>query len=208
MTVGSRAKPKTPPVPPGTYLARCIGVVDMGEQEIRDPKRNRTSYVDKVRLVFELPTERIQVDGQDLPRQLSTEFTFTSSPKGNLYKFVSNWLNKTYQDGEFSEFELYDLIGRPAMLGVGNSKDGQYSNITGAMAVPSGVTVPEAETPEIRFDINKWDDDVFQSLSEYFQDRLKHSTQYRDKHLPDQEVSVEAAATEAAETASAEEVPF
>lgn len=206
MTVGSRAKPSIPPVEPGSYLARCVGVVDLGEQEVE--YKGKTRYSDKVKLIFELPTERITIDGENLPRQLSRNFTFSVSKKGSLRQFISAWLSRSFTDGEFSEFDLFSLLRHPALLSVVHSEDGQYANIAGAMAVPRGMDVPTAQSDLIRFDTQEWDDSAFDALPEYLQDQLKRSTQYRNMHLPDQEVSVEAAAAEAAETASAEEVPF
>ena len=206
MTVGSRAKPNIPPVEPGSYLARCVGVVDLGEQEVE--YKGKTKYSDKVKLIFELPTERITIDGENLPRQLSRNFTFSVSKKGSLRQFISAWLSRSFTDGEFSEFDLFSLLRHPALLSVVHSEDGQYANIAGAMAVPRGMDVPTAQSDLIRFDTQEWDDSAFDALPEYLQDQLKRSTQYRNMHLPDQEVSVEAAAAEAAETASAEEVPF
>lgn len=206
MTVGSRAKPSIPPVEPGSYLARCVGVVDLGEQEVE--YKGKTRYSDKVKLIFELPTERITIDGENLPRQLSRNFTFSVSKKGSLRQFISAWLSRSFTDSEFSELDLFSLLRRPALLSVVHSEDGQYANIAGAMAVPRGMDVPVAQSDLIRFDTQEWDDSAFDALPEYLQDQLKRSTQYRNMHLPDQEVSVEAAAAEAAETASAEEVPF
>lgn len=206
MTVGSRAKPNIPPVEPGSYLARCVGVVDLGEQEVE--YKGKTKYSDKVKLIFELPTERITIDGENLPRQLSRNFTFSVSKRGSLRQFISAWLSRSFTDGEFSEFDLFSLLRHPALLSVVHSEDGQYANIAGAMAVPRGMDVPTAQSDLIRFDTQEWDDSAFDALPEYLQEQLKRSTQYRNMHLPDQEVSVEAAAAEAAETASAEEVPF
>ena len=206
MTVGSRAKASVPPVKPGSYLSRCIGVVDLGEQEVE--YKGKTRYCNKVKLIFELPAERITIDGEDLPRQLSRNFTFSVSKKGALRQFISAWLSRSFTDGEFSEFDLFSLLRHPALLSVVHSEDGQYANIAGAMAVPRGMDVPTAQSDLIRFDTQEWDDSAFDALPEYLQEQLKRSTQYRNMHLPDQEVSVEAAAAEAAETASAEEVPF
>lgn len=206
MTVGSRAKASVPPVKPGSYLSRCIGVVDLGEQEVE--YKGKTRYCNKVKLIFELPAERITIDGEDLPRQLSRNFTFSVSKKGALRQFISAWLNRSFSDAEFRDFDLGDLLRRPALLSVVNSEDGQYANIAGAMALPQGMSVSDVESKVIWFDIQKWNDRDFAALPDYIQDQIKQSTQYRDKHLPDQEVSVEAAAAEAAETASAEEVPF
>ena len=55
------------PIEPGAYPARCVGVVDLGIQHNDFNNKDQ----EKVRLIFELPTERVQVDGEDKPRWLS-----------------------------------------------------------------------------------------------------------------------------------------
>ena len=75
MKIKDRAKPKTPPVEPGVYIAICIGVVDLGEQYSEKFK----NYANKVKFIWELVGETIEVDGEQKPRQLSKEFTFSIS---------------------------------------------------------------------------------------------------------------------------------
>lgn len=78
MKIKDRAKPKTPPVEPGVYIAICIGVVDLGEQYSEKFK----NYANKVKFIWELVGETIEVDGEQKPRQLSKEFTFSISKRG------------------------------------------------------------------------------------------------------------------------------
>ena len=75
MKIKDRAKPKAPPVEPGAYPAVCIGVIDLGEQYSEKFK----NYSNKVQIVWELPTETIEVDGKQEPRQLSKDFTISAS---------------------------------------------------------------------------------------------------------------------------------
>lgn len=202
MKIGSRAKPAIPPVEPGTYFAVCIGSVDLGEQETT--YNNKTKYVNQVQLIFELPGELIEVDGEMQPRWLSRRFTVSSSNKSNLRKFVEAWLAKKFSDQEFPEFDTNDLVGRPAMLSVVLSEDGQYANIVSAAALPKGVPAPVAKSPFIRFDIDNWDDKTFDTMPEYLQELIQNSTQYKSAHMPVEEVSVEAATVAASQAAEAE----
>lgn len=206
MLVGSRVKAKIPPVEPGVYPAVCIGVVDLGEQETQF--KGKTRYADKVKLIFELPGETLEVDGEDKPRQLSRDFTLSSSPKAALRQFVSQWMGKSFSDDDFAEFELYDLLGRAGLLNVVHSEDGQYANIGGCTAIPKGMPAPQTTTPFLTFDTFEWTEAAFDALPEYIQERLKRSTQYRNRHLPGEVVSVEAAAEQAFNDAEGEEVPF
>lgn len=67
MKIKDRAKPKAPPVEPGVYIAICVGVVDLGEQYSEKFK----NYSNKVKFIWELVGETIEVDGEQKPRQLS-----------------------------------------------------------------------------------------------------------------------------------------
>ena len=200
MKMGSRARPAIPPIPTGTYIAVCIGVVELGRQE--SVYNGKTRYTDKVRIIFEIPSQRIEVDGEEVPRWISRDFALTSAPNGNLRGFVQTWLGKTFSDMDAGEFELFDLLGQQAMLSTVVSEDGKYANINSAIPLPDGMIAPPATSQFIKFDVEEWDDDAFAALPEYLQKKIMNSMEYRDKHLPEDTVSVEAA--EAAASAAAE----
>ena len=130
MKLGSRAKPAIPPVEPGTYFAVCIGAVDLGEQETT--YNNKTRYTNQLQIIFELPSELIEIDGEEQPRQLSRRFAVSLSTKSNLRKFIETWYGKKFTDDAIREFDTRELLGKPAMLSVVLSEDGNYANIASA----------------------------------------------------------------------------
>ena len=188
LRIKDRAKPKTPPVEPGAYPAICIGVIDLGEQYSEKFK----SFSNKVQIVWELPTETIEVDGKQEPRQLSKEFTISASKKGGLRNFLSSWNGKAYSDEEFLELDLFGQIGRACQVNVVLSESGEYANIESAIPLMKGFTIPQSNTPTIRWDMTEWDDAVFQTLPEWVQDKIKKSTQYQKDHAPTTTVEVKA----------------
>ena len=188
MKIKDRAKPKAPPVEPGAYPAVCIGIIDLGEQYSEKFK----SYSNKVQIVWELPTETIEVDGKPEPRQLSKEFTISASKKGNLRGFLSSWNSKTYSDEEFMELDLFDQIGRACQVNVVLNETGEYANVESAIPLMKGYTVPQSSTPPIRWDMDNWNDEVFQNLPEWVQEKIKKSTQYQKEHAPETPVEVKA----------------
>lgn len=202
MKLGSRAKPAIPPVEPGTYFAVCIGAVDLGEQETT--YNGKTKYVNQIQLIFELPGELIEVDGEMQPRWLSRRFSVALSNKAKLRQFIETWYGKKFSDDSIKEFETNDLLGKPAMLSVVLSEDGQYANIASAAALPKGVPAPVAKSEYLTFDVERWDDELYTKLPEYLQELIRNSTQYKSAHLPRDEVSVEAAEAAAAKAAEAE----
>lgn len=190
MKIKERAKPKTPPVEPGVYIGICIGVIDLGEQYSEKFK----NYSNKVKIIWELVGETIEVDGKQEPRQLSKEFTVSTSKKSNLRGFVSSWNGKSYTDEEFGELDLFDQIGRACQLQVVLNDTGEYANVDNLMALPKGVPAPTSATLPIRWDMDHWDDNAFLALPLWAQEQIKKSTQYQKEHTPTDTIQVRPAA--------------
>jgi len=174
------AKSSVPPLAADTYTARCIGVVDLGEQ--RSEKFNKWQH--KVLLIFEVIGEKVDVDGEQKPRWLSNEFTLSLSDKSLLYKTIQTWFNRDLTDAEAGNgFDLALLLNRPAMLTVGikEKNDSTFNRITAITSVPKSITVPEAESEQIYFDISEWDEEVFGKLPEWMRNRIKNSAEYQQR---------------------------
>lgn len=192
MKIKDRAKPKAPPVEPGVYMAVCIGFIDLGEQYSEMFK----SYSNKGMYVWELVGETIEIDGEQKPRQLSKEFTISSSNKSNLRKFIESWNSKSYSDDEFLEFDLFDQIGKPCQLNVVLNESKEYSNVDNLMPLPKGFPAPTTATEFIKWDMEHWDDELFKKLPEWIQEKIKKSSQYQKQHAPETSIEVKAPAAE------------
>lgn len=186
MKIKDRAKPKMPPVEPGVYIAVCVGVIDLGEQYSEKFK----NYSPKIKLAFELVGETIEVDGKQEPRQLSKEFTLSASKKSTLRAFLQSWNTKSYTDEEFGELDLFDQLGKPCQLTVVLSENKEYANIEGIMGLPKGMPAPATDTKLIAWDIEKWDDALFEELPEWIREQVKKSTQYQKLHASTEAVEV------------------
>ena len=187
MKIKNRAKPKLPPIEPGVYMAVCVGIIDLGEQYSEMFK----NYNNKCMIVWEIPGETIEIDGEQKPRQLSKEFTIASSNKSNLRKFIESWNGKSYSDEEFVEIDLFDQIGKACQLNVVLNSTGEYANVDNIMPIPKGFPAPTTATPPIKWDIEHWDDKVLATIPEWIQDKIKKSTQYQKDHAPATEVKVD-----------------
>lgn len=190
MKIKDKAKPRLPAMEGGVYLGICIGVIDLGEQYSELFKK----YSNKLQFVFEFPTETVDVDGKQEPRQLSKEFNISASKKASIRAFLSSWNGKNYSDEEFAEVELFDQLGKACMVNVVLSENGEYSNIESVMPLLKGMTVPESKTELIRWDMDAWDDELFQKLPEWVQEKIKKSTQYQKDHAPNTSVEVKSEA--------------
>lgn len=203
MKIKDRAKPKTPPVEPGVYMAVCVGVVDLGEQYSEKFK----NYSNKVKFVWALPSELIEVDGKQEERQLSKEFTFSLSKKGGLRSFLQSWNSKTYSDEDFAELDVFDQLGKPCQLQVVLNDTGEYSNVENLMPLPKGMPAPTSKTAFFAWDMDNWDDAAFEKLPQWTQDQIKKSTQYQKDHVPQTDVAVQPQ-QEAAPAAKGGGAPF
>lgn len=187
MKIKDRAKPKTPPVEPGVYMAVCVGVVDLGEQYSEKFK----SYSNKVKFVWALPSETIEIDGKTEERQLSKEFTFSVSKKGGLRGFLQGWNGRSYSDDEFAELDVFDQLGKACQLQVVLNDTGEYSNVENLMPIPNGMPAPTSKTALFTWDMDNWDDAAFEKLPEWCREQIKKSTQYQKEHAPVQDVAVQ-----------------
>ena len=186
MKVKDRARPKVPTVEPGVYFAVCIGVIDLGEQYSEKFK----NFSNRVQFVWELPSETIEVEGKQEPKQLSKEFAVATKKNSNLRTFISSWNSKAYTDDEFQEVELFDQIGKACQLNVVLSESGEYSNVDSIMPIPKGFTAPESSTKPIMWDMDNWNDEVLKTLPEWVQEKIKKSTQYKNDHTPTDVIEV------------------
>lgn len=188
MKIKDRLKPKAPPVNPGVYISVCVGVVDLGEQYSEKFKK----YSNDVKIIWELSGETVEVDGEQKPRQLSRDFTVSDSKKSKLRQFLSSWNGKQYADEEFRELDIFDQLGKACQLSVVLSESGEYANVDAVMGLPKGIPSPSPVSPLVRWDMDQWDDKLFQTLPDWMQEKLKKSTQYQKLHTPTDEVDFDA----------------
>lgn len=190
MKFGARLTPSVPPMTPGTKMGICIGVVDIGEQPCTF--KGKTNYKEQILIVIEFPGEKIEIDGEMKPRQLSRAFTRTTSDRGAFKQILSAWFAKNFTEDELIEFDMDSLLLKPCMVTVKLSEDGQYANIDNIVQYPDGIPAPTTTTAPYTFDMECWDEKAFKTLPEWIQEKIKKSTQYATLHAPETVVEVKA----------------
>ena len=156
-------RPTIPPTPAGVYPAVCFGVIGVGTHftGFKDPKTKKEIWANQVVLLFELPTERIEINNKDLPRTISTfPLTISLGSKANLrIKYIEPWRGKKFTDAEAAEgFDMQVLLGQNCLMSVINvdSSDGSktYANIGAVMPLQKGAPTFEPENPIIYYEID------------------------------------------------------
>ena len=174
-----KASEDIPPLDGGTYIFVCVGVIDIGEQ------RNETfkNYSDKMMFIFEIPSETLEIDGEQKPRWLSKEYTVSLSNKSNLKKDIESWMGAQLTDGQIKDgFDLRQLLGKGGQLSViiEEGKEGRkYNKITSVIGLPKGMNAPETKNELISYDIDNHDQATFDKIPEWIRNKIMSSTQWK-----------------------------
>jgi hypothetical protein len=170
-------------VNPGTYVGRCVRVIDIGTQH--SEFSGKPMIKKQIIISWELPTEKI-FDGEFIgqPYMVSKFYTASLHEKANLRKDLEAWRGRAFTDEELKGFELTKVLGAPCMLSVIHNDKGK-TKINGVIALPKGMVVPEQINPSIFFDVEKFDQDIFTSLTPGIQKLIMASDEYK---YPNQDV--------------------
>ena len=140
ITVGVEADNKYQPHPAGTFPAVCVDVIDLGKRV--STYEGKVKVAPKLALVFRTGERR--EDGT--PFDVAAEFTASMFDRATLRHFLEGWRGKAYSDDQVTAgVPIHKLVGQPALISVihATSKAGRtYARISGAMAVPKGMTIP------------------------------------------------------------------
>lgn len=175
----------------GSYMARCIRVVDLGTQTFEYNGDVKTPH--KIMLVFELPTEEIQTKEGDMkPMLLSKEYTLSMHEKATLRKDLESWRGKNFTDEQAAAFELKSLVGVACALTVihKQSKGRTYANIGTINPLMKGTTCPEQVHDGFFYEIESKQNEQYFELPEWIQKKID-SAQENMKSEYDQSVSDE-----------------
>ena len=208
MSLKARRKPANniPPMDGGTYMAVCIGVIDLGEQYKQFDKQKQGKYAEECLFLFEIPDERVQVDGEDKPRWLSSRrYTVSLHERSGLYQMLTAWRGKALSDAELDPagdgFDLMQMAGQGAMLSVSVAEkdDGsRHNKIEAVTGFPKGIPVPKIESEVLVFDADDPDMEAFGKLPEWIQDIIRKSTQFA-ADPPEEKLNIPSAAGAAQE---------
>jgi hypothetical protein len=178
---------KFPIIDAGTYAARCFSMVHIGT--VPELYLGVEKQMNKVRITWELPTESVNINGEDKTRTISKEFTLSMNEKANLRKFLEGWRGKSFTEIEAESFDITNLLGKECLLSVIHKKstDGTktYANISSVSTLPKGMTcVPQInENYEFSYDNFSWD--KFNALPDYMKDKMRKSQEFQAVEHPE-----------------------
>lgn len=180
--------PRAPVLDEGAYPARLVGVIDLGLQpqsyngEAKAPKN-------QLQIIYESSDEFMPgEDGEpneEKPRWFWEDFPLNhiKSDKATSTKRYMALDPQLEFDGDWSK-----LIGRPVIVGLTRTKgrDGnEYNNVgsTSTMRAKEAAKLPELVNDPILFDLEEPDLEVFNSLPNRLQEKIKSNLEYEGSAL-------------------------
>jgi hypothetical protein len=150
MPINVSSKTKSDPVPAGTHHAVCYGVIAVGTQ----PSEKFTPRP-KIIVCFEIPSERITIKDQDLPRGISKRYTLSLNEKSNLRKDLQSWRGKPFTPTELDGFDVSKVIGSNCLISVLHSDraGAVYADISGISALPRQMASVRPENQPLYFNL-------------------------------------------------------
>lgn len=171
-------------VPKGQQVARLVRVLDLGLQTRPAWKGEQKDPIYQLDLTFEFPNARIEIDGDSKPMWLSRQINLTRSDKGIAKKWLEAMDPENNSRGDFSK-----LVGTPVLVfisheeGRGKHEGKTFDRVSEVSPMLAGVPVPELENDPVVFDLGSPDMDVFRSLPEFLQERIKGNLEYDGSKL-------------------------
>ena len=167
-----------PKLEAGTYQAVCCGVVDLGRQFSETWQK----WQDKILLMFDVVGETVNVDGVDMPRRLSKQYTNSRNERSNFARDIKAW--RKIGQADFAALNPAELINAGCQLSVVHETrdDKTFVNVDAIIGLPKGVTVQPMSEPVI-YDADDHDETAFARLPEWVQNRIKQSEQWKAREM-------------------------
>lgn len=164
------------PVSEGVHLAICTGVIDIGEQWSEMFKTSSR----KVILLWEVD-ETAEIEGEQVHRRISREYTLSLNSKSNLRKHLEAWRGKAFTAEELAGFDLKNILGKPCMLQINHTEDKKYACIAGIMSALKSAELFVPSESLIYFDLSDKEClRLLPLLPQWIQDKVKGSDTYRE----------------------------
>ena len=168
-------------IPEGTFIATCVGLYDIGAQY----SERYDKSTEKIVIAWELPEVTYENGaGEVLPRIISNTYTSSLGEKANLRRDLEAWRGRAFTKEELAGFDLRNILGKPCMVQVVHSKNGEktYANIKAIMKMHASMPVPEIASELLCFDLDDegWEMQM-EKLPEWIQNKVKESMTYKEK---------------------------
>jgi hypothetical protein len=175
------------PVPPGTHLAKCYRIVDLGTQ--KSEYQGQIKHLRKIMVQFEVHSE--DETGNPLrtfkgePMSISKSYTLSLAEKATLRKDLQSWRGRDFTAEELRGFELKNILGQWAMLSIAKSignNGKEYTNIMSVGQVPASMKkagLPGGINSVALFSLEEPDLNIYETLGKNLQEKIALSPEWQ-----------------------------
>lgn len=165
----------------GSYIARCIKMIDIGTQPSWNPEQRPQR---KVSVTWELLEDE---DGESVTMQdgrpfaISKTYTLSISPKANLRKDIDSWRGIAFTDEEAEGFDITKLLGAYCRLGIVHEPSKKDPSRVYANVSTVGFTKKKpAGVNELSWwSVMEPDMEAFAVFPDFLKDKIKQSDEFR-----------------------------
>jgi hypothetical protein len=161
--------------PEGAYIARCIKLIDMGTQTTTGQYGTKSQR--KIMIQWELLDDEVKMS-DDRPFAVTQFYTASLHEKAQLRKDLEAWRGKKFTEDELEGFDLKNVLGTYCQVQIVHSADGNYANLNAIMSYKGDK--PKGVNELVQFDFDDPDMEVFDSLSEKMQEKLKNTPEWEN----------------------------
>lgn len=183
LEIKNEKKIEYPRIGEGTYMARVVNIIDLGKHVKTDYKTGQVVYKDNEKVIehrvfiqFELPSEKVVVDGEERPRWLAKEYNLSFFEKSALHGLIQ----ATSYGRKFKT--LNEMLGQPLMVSIGTTSGGK-DKVVGVAPMMKGMQVPELENPSKVFDMDDPDMEVWEKLPNFIKEKITESIDFDGSEL-------------------------
>ncbi len=197
------------PIEAGPHQAICIRYYDLGThyRELFDKSARR------VMIMWEIPDSRIEIEGEDLPRAISREYTLSLHKKATLRADLESWRGKTFSDLELEGFNLDKILGTNCMVNIIHkiTDKATYANVAGVMPLMKNMKKRQPENPLVSFSFDDAEIEIPKDTPQWIEDKIKASNEwdaFMKSGSPDPKQEPEGEEWPMQKEADMEDIPF
>lgn len=182
----------------GVYTAISSAIVDLGLQKSEKFQKTQRKFM----MIWTILNETVEVNGEQLPRQMSKEYSFSLNEKSTLRKDLQAWRGKAFTEEELRGFNILNVLNVPCQLQILlEEKNGKsYNNIASIMALPKGTQVSNLNET-YHFDIENVDTWTnWTKIPQWIRDRIKKAENYHSTGLEEYVLGIKEEKAEESDT--------
>lgn len=178
---------------PGSHIARCFQVVDLGTQT--HSWQGETWQSRDVRITFELPFElmtgKYNAEHKGKPFASSTTMKQSLHASSKLRPFLESWRGRKFTKEELAAYDPKKIVGAPCRLTL--IADGDKVFIDSIAPLGKGESCPGPVNPPLYFSLDpaEFDPETFQKLSDKTKEKIKNTPEYMAAVNPPEELHTE-----------------